>query len=112
MSTAERYAVDQNSGTHPSFKTRLRHRKLRFLTHFNRRRPLGLRAVPEVVVLEPIAGVAPSDKPTVRIFMGTEPHQHRAERILIWSITQTRDRAGSITRLDSLRSRCRSPAAA
>ena len=25
--------------------------------------------------------------------MGTEPHQHRAERILVWSITQVRDPA-------------------
>ncbi len=93
VSIAEKYAADKYYGTHRSFKTRWRHRKLRFLTHFNKRRPLGLRAAPEVVVLEPIAGVTPSDKPTVRIFMGTEPHQHRAERILIWSVTQTRDPA-------------------
>jgi hypothetical protein len=93
MSVAEKYAADKYYGTHRSFKTRLRHRKLRFLTHFNQRRPLGLRARPELVVLEPKEGVAPSGKPPVRIFMGTEPHQHRAERILVWSITQVRDPA-------------------
>jgi hypothetical protein len=70
MSVAEKYAADKYYGTHRSFKTRLRHRKLRFLTHFNQRRPLGLRARPELVVLEPKEGVAPSGKPPVRIFMG------------------------------------------
>lgn len=93
MSIAEKYAADKYYGTHRSFKTRLRHRKLRFLTHFNQRRPLGLRAKPERIVLEPKEGVAPSTKPPVRVFMGTEPHQHRAERILVWSITQVRDPA-------------------
>jgi hypothetical protein len=93
MSIAEKYAADKYYGTHRTFKTRLRHRKLRFLTHLNQRRPPGLRAAPELVVLEPKEGIAPSAKPPVRIFMGTEPHQHRAERILVWSITQVRDPA-------------------
>ena len=93
MSIAEKYAADKLYGTHISFKTKWRHRKLRFFTHFNQTRPLGLRAKPELVVLEPKEGLTPSDKPPVRIYMGTEPHQHRAERILIWSITQVRDPA-------------------
>ena len=93
MSIAEKYAADKLYGTHISFKTKWRHRKLRFFTHFNQTRPLGLRAKPELVVLEPKEGITPSDKPPVRIYMGTEPHQHRAERILIWSITQVRDPA-------------------
>jgi hypothetical protein len=93
MSIAEKYAADKLYGTHISFKTKWRHRKLRFFTHFNQSRPLGLRAQPELVVLEPKEGLTPSEKPPVRIYMGTEPHQHRAERILIWSITQVRDPA-------------------
>jgi hypothetical protein len=31
----------------------------------------------------------------VRIFVGTEPDQHRAERVLLWSIERHRDRARS-----------------
>lgn len=32
-----------------------------------------------------------SAKPPVRIFVGTEPGQHRAERVFLWSIEQARD---------------------
>ncbi len=51
----------------------------------------GMRARPERVVLGVKEGVPPSSKPTVRIFLGTEPAQHRAERIFVWSIEQVRD---------------------
>ncbi|MGN6719598.1 MAG: ELM1/GtrOC1 family putative glycosyltransferase, partial [Candidatus Binatia bacterium] len=36
-------------------------------------------------------GVAPSPKPPVRIFLGTEPAQYRAERVFFWSIERVRD---------------------
>jgi mitochondrial fission protein ELM1 len=36
-------------------------------------------------------GVTPSRKPPVRIFLGTEPDQYRAERVFFWSIEQVRD---------------------
>jgi mitochondrial fission protein ELM1 len=36
-------------------------------------------------------GVAPSARPPVRIFVGTEPAQRRAERVLVWSIERVRD---------------------
>jgi len=36
-------------------------------------------------------GVAPSPKPPVRIFLGTEPAQYRAERVFFWSVEQVRD---------------------
>ena len=49
------------------------------------------RAQPERVVLSPADGVTPSVKPPVRIFLGTEPAQHRAERVFVWSIEQVRD---------------------
>jgi hypothetical protein len=45
------------------------------------------------VLLEPHAGVTPSPKPPVRIFVGTEPSQWRAERVLVWSIERVRDPA-------------------
>ncbi len=46
---------------------------------------------PDVVVLGPREGVVPSDKPPVRIFLGTEEAQYRAERIFFWSIEKFRD---------------------
>jgi mitochondrial fission protein ELM1 len=54
-------------------------------------RPSGFRERPERVVLEAQDGVA--SKPPVRIFVGTEPRQQRAERVFIWSIEQARDPA-------------------
>src|SRR4030095_17177371 len=52
-------------------------------------RPPGFRDRPERVVLG--ARAARSAKPPVRIFVGTEPGQYRAERVFIWSIEQVRD---------------------
>lgn len=54
-------------------------------------RPAGLRRYPERVTLDVKSDVLPSRKPPVRIFLGTEPAQHRAERVFIWSIEQVRD---------------------
>src|SRR5690606_34494636 len=41
--------------------------------------------------LDVLPGHTPSDKPPVRLFMGTAPAQHRAERVLIRSISAVRD---------------------
>ena len=54
-------------------------------------RPLGFRDRPEVIVLAARADMPRSAKPPVRIFVGTESGQHRAERIFLWSIEQARD---------------------
>jgi len=54
-------------------------------------RPPGFRDRPEVVVLGAGVGAARSTKPPVRIFVGSEPGQHRAERVLLWSIEQARN---------------------
>lgn len=51
----------------------------------------GMRPQPERVVLDVADGVTPSGKPPVRIFLGTEPAQHRAERVFVWSIERVRD---------------------
>jgi uncharacterized protein len=51
----------------------------------------GARQRPECVVLEPRAGTTPSPKAPVRIYLGTEAGQYRAERVFIWSIEQVRD---------------------
>lgn len=47
----------------------------------------------ERVLLEVRSGVVPSDKPPVRIYLGTETAQRRAERVFVWSIEQVRDPA-------------------
>jgi mitochondrial fission protein ELM1 len=51
------------------------------------------REDPEKVVLDVRPGVTPSGKPPVRIFLGTEDAQHRAERIFFYSIEKHRDPA-------------------
>ncbi|MEE2712812.1 MAG: ELM1/GtrOC1 family putative glycosyltransferase [Planctomycetota bacterium] len=53
----------------------------------------GPLARPDCVVLYPDPQLRPSSKPCVRIFLGSEPAQHRAERIFIWSILRVRDPA-------------------
>src|SRR5262245_50583490 len=55
------------------------------------RRAPGAQQRPERVVLPGRA--AHADKPPVRIFVGTEPGQLRAERVFVWSVEQVRDPA-------------------
>lgn len=45
------------------------------------------------VRLEPVPGQTPSLRPPVRIFLGTEPAQHRAERVFFHSLGRVRDPA-------------------
>jgi len=47
--------------------------------------------VPEPIRLDVRPGARPSQKPPVCLFVGTEPAQHRAERVFLWSIEQSRD---------------------
>jgi len=49
------------------------------------------RAQPECIRLPVRAGARPVGKPTVRIFLGTEPAQFRANRVFLWSIEQVRE---------------------
>ena len=49
------------------------------------------RAEPECVRLEVRPGASPSEKPPVRIYLGTQPAQFRAERAFLWSIEKVRD---------------------
>ncbi len=76
-----------------AFKTTYRNRTIRALLQREKQRPVGYRSRPVLVRLEPVAGVTPRDLPPVRIFLGTEPAQYRAERVFIWSILQVRDPA-------------------
>src|SRR5215470_2579554 len=56
-------------------------------------RPDGMRERPECVMLDVRDGVTPNRKPPVRIFVGTEPEQYRAERVFVWSVERVRDPA-------------------
>src|SRR5215470_16475489 len=63
----------------------------RWLPPLWRRRGAGMNAHPESVTLGVREGVTPSPKPPVRLFVGSEPAQYRAERVFFWSIEQVRD---------------------
>ncbi len=49
------------------------------------------REHPDSVILGVQPGATPSPLPPVRIFLGTEEGQYRAERIFVWSILRVRD---------------------
>jgi len=51
----------------------------------------GVRDLPQKIVLPARSGVTPSSKPPVRIYVGTEAGQYRAERVFIYSIDKFRD---------------------
>ncbi len=53
-------------------------------------RPEG-RAIPEPVRLGVRPGAPPSPAPPVRIYLGSEPGQFRAERVFVWSVQRHRD---------------------
>jgi len=63
----------------------------RLLPSCTAHREAGLHAQPMRVVLGVRDGATPSTKPPVRIFVGSEPAQYRAERVFFWSIEQVRD---------------------
>lgn len=65
----------------------------RLLPAWGKSRDSGARPQPECVVLGVRDGITPNPKPPVRIFLGTEPAQYRAERVFFWSIEQVRDPA-------------------
>ena len=53
----------------------------------------AMRDRPYIVTLGVRAGVMPSGKPPVRIFLGTQDEQYRAERIFFYAIERVRDPA-------------------
>lgn len=60
--------------------------------------PVPAMPAPPATVLQPVRfdvlpGVMPADRPPVRIFLGTEPAQHRAERVFFHSLIRVRDPA-------------------
>ncbi|MFT4581408.1 MAG: hypothetical protein ACI915_000140 [Gammaproteobacteria bacterium] len=95
LSTEERGQVAQDFPKEVQFKTYWHHRKPAFWFRKSAKRGPGVRTRPEIVRLDPRPDVEASDKPPVRIFLGSESEQYRAERIFIWSIIQIRDPARS-----------------
>ncbi|MCA1780005.1 MAG: mitochondrial fission ELM1 family protein [Xanthomonadaceae bacterium] len=55
-----------------------------YMTPANRQRP-------EKIILGVRPGLRPANKPPVRIFLGSERNQFRAERVFLWSIEKHRD---------------------
>ena len=52
---------------------------------------IGSRETPIMISLEPKPGSNISNKPPVRIYVGSESSLYRAERLFVWSILQVRD---------------------
>lgn len=76
-----------------AFRTRWHHRRPGYWFRKDRERPAGDRAQPEIVRLDVAPGIPAIPRPPVRIFLGTEPAQARAERVFLWSVMQVRDPA-------------------
>ncbi|MDR9452798.1 MAG: ELM1/GtrOC1 family putative glycosyltransferase [Wenzhouxiangella sp.] len=62
---------------------------------FSRTRPPATETRPDRILLGPRPGTTPSTKPRVRIYLGSERHQFRAERAFLWSVEKHRDPARS-----------------
>ncbi len=75
------------------FKTRWYHRTPRYWFQKAVDRPEGEHDFPEMLRLPVERGVTPVNKPPVRIFLGTETAQYRAERAFVWSIRKFRNPA-------------------
>lgn len=58
---------------------------------FSRTRPPAIESLPDRILLGPRPGQAPSTHPPVRIYLGSERHQFRAERAFLWSVEKHRD---------------------
>ena len=66
-------------------------RHLRLLRRRSPTEPAEPNLRPDCLVLEPEPTVPRSSHASVRIFLGTQPAQQRAERVFVWSILRHRD---------------------
>ena len=73
------------------FKTRWYHRKLGSIFYRYQVQAEGTQEKCEVIRLDVVPGHEAKDKPVVRIYLGTQPDQYRAERVFIWSVQKYRD---------------------
>ena len=60
---------------------------------FSRTRPPATEDRPDRILLGPRPGTTPNNKPPVKIYLGSERHQFRAERAFLWSVEKHRDPA-------------------
>lgn len=81
------------TSSNPAFKTRLWHRRIGYFRRVLSGRPAGWRPTPTMAAFPPDPKLTPDPRQPVRIFIGAEPGQNRAERVLIWSILKHRDPA-------------------
>ena len=75
------------------YKTHWYNRRFAYWFNKHATRQEGIHARPPVIHLAPLAGVKPDGKPAVRIFLGTEPAQRRAERVFIFAVEKMRNPA-------------------
>jgi hypothetical protein len=73
------------------YKTHWYNRRLPYMFNKHRITRPGLNAFPEVIRFDVEKNPGADSKPPVRIFVGTEPSQHRAERVFVWSVKKQRD---------------------
>jgi len=83
--------MSSSTASNKSFKTKLHHRRLTAVLKDTGKRPPGDRRQPVLVRLDPLPGAARIDRPPVRIFVGTEPAQFRAERVFVWTVAKHRN---------------------
>jgi hypothetical protein len=72
-------------------KTRLHHRRFGYFARLILNRRPGIHPAPWRLVFPPARIELNDSRSTVRIFIGSEAGQARAERVLIWSILKHRD---------------------
>jgi hypothetical protein len=73
---------------HKPYKTHWYNRRLSYWFNKYAKRSEGTNVAPPVIRL---AAPKPSKKPPVRIFLGTEPAQHRAERVFVYALEKVRN---------------------
>ena len=73
------------------FGTGISDMTLRGIIRKRRKRPVGYRQRPVKLELLPSGTQAEYGSQKVRIYIGSEPQQHRAERVLLWSILKHHD---------------------
>ena len=81
------------TSSNPAFKTRLWHRRAGYFARVLAGRSAGWRTIPTLAAFPPAPATAADPRPPVRIFIGSEPGQNRAERVLVWSPLKHRDPA-------------------
>jgi hypothetical protein len=77
---------------HSEFGTTFWNRRLAAIWRRPPERPPGDTATPDLLVLPARTANGSAERPPVRIFLGSEPAQARAERVFVWSVVQARDR--------------------